>query len=231
MWQRLVVGLKFENRFSLDDDTEKFVSSLLKYGAEHKSVTLNTETLLFRARINDDENRKATFPISKMGAPPRHLVGHGRLNPIGIPYLYLASGKTTAISEVRPWVGCGLTVAAFSLVKEARLMNLSQKHFVNIPAGQEFEGPEITWRDLITWLFSVPFDPRDDAAYIPTQFLAERIKNAGFDGIIYDSALSSDGYNITLFDVSLAEPVRREHALVTSVSVDAKFTPLLESES
>jgi len=223
IWQRLVVGLKFENRFSLEEEPARFVSLLLDYAKEHKSVTLNSDIHLYRARINDSGTDKSAFPLTDMGAPPPQLAGHGRLNPTGIPYLYLASDKLTAISEVRPWVGCRITTAEFKLGGECTLINFSKIHFINIPAGEEFEGPEFTWRELITWMFSAPFDPRDDTAYIPTQYLAERIKGAGFDGIIYDSSLSSTGYNVTLFDKSSAKPVARELAHVNCIVVDANF--------
>jgi hypothetical protein len=63
-------------------------------------------------------------------------------------------------------------------------------------------------------MFSAPFDPRDDTAYIPTQYLAERIKGAGFAGIIYDSSLNTNGYNVTLFDVKRAKAMRRKRLVL-----------------
>jgi hypothetical protein len=71
-------------------------------------------------------------------------------------------------------------------------------------------------------MFSAPFDPRDDTAYIPTQYLAERIKGAGLAGIIYDSALSPNGYNVTLFNKSSAEPMRRKLAQAHQVRREIK---------
>lgn len=227
VWERFVNGLKSENRFTLNDEPAKFVDLIINYAKKHKTVSLPRNTLLYRARINDS-NSNAPFPIDKMSAPPAHLAGHGRLNPRGIPYLYLASDQVTAVSEVRPWVGCHLTVAEFSLVDDCELVNFSKEHFVNIPEGEEFEGAEFTWRELITWMFSAPFDPRDDTAYIPTQYLAERIKGAGLAGIIYDSALSTGGYNVTLFDVKKANALRREKARVTAAKVDARFDEIAE---
>jgi RES domain-containing protein len=229
VWQKLVVGLRSENRFTLTDEPARFVELLIDYAKNHKTVILPRNTALFRARINESNNG-ASFTLDKMSAPPAHLAGHGRLNPRGIPYLYLASDKITAVSEVRPWVGCDLTVAEFCLIDDCELVNFSHEHFVNLPKGEQFEGPEFTWRELITWLFSTPFDPRDDTAYIPTQYLAERIKGAGFAGIIYDSALNSGGYNVTFFDVNAAITVRREKARVTAYKVDAHFDEIAESQ-
>jgi len=229
VWQRFVVGLKSENRFTLTGEPASFVDLIIDYAKKHKTVSLPRSTLLYRARKNDS-NSDAPFTVDKMSAPPAHLAGHGRLNPRGIPYLYLASDQITAVSEVRPWVGCDLTVAEFCLVDDCELVNFSKEHFVNIPKGEQFEGPEFTWRELITWMFSAPFDPRDDTAYIPTQYLAERIKGAGLAGIIYDSALNTGGYNVTLFDVKRANAVRREKARVTVAKVDARFDGISEDQ-
>jgi len=221
IWQKFVVGLKMENRFTLSDVTAKFIGDLIDFAREHKSVQLPLSTPLCRARINSREGTR-TFTLEEMGMPPRDLAGHGRLNPRGIPYLYLASDRTTAISEVRPWVGCDLTLAEFVLTASCHCINFSKKHFVNQSGGSE--GAEFTWRELITWMFSAPFDPRDDTAYIPTQYLAERIKGAGFSGIIYDSALSQDGYNVALFDENLAKASSLENAHVTSIDVISIIT-------
>lgn len=221
-WQHLVVGLRYKNRFTLQDETARFVKLLLEYATKYKAISIPKNRTLFRARINGMNDDKP-FDLPNMGAPSKEQAGHGRLNPKGIPYLYLASDKITAVSEIRPWVGCKVTIAAFKLNKEVRLINFSNEHFVNVPKGKEYEGSEITWRELITWMFSAPFDPRDDTAYVPTQYLSERIKGAGFDGTIYDSALNPSGYNIALFDTEAAEPEFRELAMVRSITVEADF--------
>lgn len=228
VWQQFVVGLKQENRFTLSEKPAKFIESLIEYARKNKSIKLPDGMPLFRARINGGIQSSQPIAIEHMGAPPIHLAGHGRLNPRGIPYLYLASSKLTAVSEVRPWVGCDITIAEFVLSADCEFINFSNKHMVSIPEGEEYEGSEFTWRELITWMFSTPFDPRDDTAYIPTQYIAERIKGAGFDGIIYDSALSTDGYNVTLFNAESAKSMRREKAHVTDIEVRASFASIEE---
>ena len=183
IWQRLVVGLRQENRFTLDEEPARFVDLIIDYAKAHKTVTLQRNTPLYRARINDSRDSGTPHSLDNMGAPPAHRAGHGRLNPRGIPYLYLASERITAVSEIRPWIGCEVTVAEFSLARDSELVNFSSKHLVNVPEGEEFEGPEFTWREFITWLFGAPFDPRDDTAYIPAQFLAEKVKRIRSDTI------------------------------------------------
>ncbi|MFZ0569740.1 MAG: RES domain-containing protein [Rhodomicrobium sp.] len=42
--------------------------------------------------------------------PIPNWLSEGRANPRGIPYLYLASTRDTALAEVRPWIGSHITV-------------------------------------------------------------------------------------------------------------------------
>lgn len=41
---------------------------------------------------------------------------------------------------------------------------------------------------------------------MPTQYLTETIKNMGFDGIRFKSALNSNGINIVLFSEEYCKP-------------------------
>jgi RES domain-containing protein len=219
LWEHFYNGLRFSNRFTPDGRSERFVVEILNYARQKKTIELKACSSLFRARINDAGNDLNARPLEMMGAPTSSIAGHGRLNPRGIPYLYLASDKDTAVSEVRPWVGCRLTVAEFRLRSDIRLIDFSHKHLANTLEGEVVERAEFTWRELITWMFSAPFDPRDDTVYVPTQYLAERIKGNGFDGVMYDSSLNPNGFNVALFDTNSAEPIRREFAKIMSINV------------
>jgi hypothetical protein len=44
----------------------------------------------------------------------------------------------------------------------------------------------------------------DTSDYVPTQILAEALRDSGFDGIGYRSAYG-DGHNVALFDIGAAE--------------------------
>jgi RES domain-containing protein len=222
---KLMGDLRTKNRFLLAPDTEDFVVNLIAYAKLAKSVQIEPQTKFWRARLHD-LNAKDPLPLEQLGAPPPHLAGHGRLNPRGIPYLYLALDEITAISELRPWKNVELTVGEFHTTRVVKLANFSTQacYHQSIPDGMELT--EIIWRGLVTWLFSAPFDPRDDTAYVPTQYLAERVKASEFDGLIYDSALHEGGCNVTLFDPALAIAVHRKKAKVNSISVDASFSDL-----
>lgn len=41
--------------------------------------------------------------------------------------------------------------------------------------------------------------------YLPTQYISDFIKSLGSDGIQFNSTMSQDGYNLTLFDAEICE--------------------------
>lgn len=48
-------------------------------------------------------------------------------------------------------------------------------------------------------MFSRPYNG-DTYKYLPTQYIAEEIKNMGFDGLRFKSSLNKNGYNVVLFN-------------------------------
>lgn len=64
---------------------------------------------------------------------------------------------------------------------------------------------EYVWSE-INASFSKPVSLGDEhTSYIPTQYLSECFKTAGYDGIIYKSALTEKGYNVVLFNPQNAQ--------------------------
>ncbi len=119
--------MKTQNRFfpSIQIELNDLEYSLqyLEY-LEHK---IESKTIFFRSR-KSIENQK--FPPSKMGIPPAEKARNGRANPVGIPYLYLASNLKTAISEIRPSLKDKVTVGRFKLLEPFRLSILETfRHF------------------------------------------------------------------------------------------------------
>ena len=125
-----------------------------------------------------------SLPMERM-KPLKDRAVEGRANPKGIPYLYLATNRETALAEVRPWIGSLISVGAFEILRELRIVNCSSDDH-NIIYREE---PPPEEREKAVWVsidraFSRPVDPSDDvAAYVPTQILAELFKAEGYDGI------------------------------------------------
>jgi len=140
--------------------------------------------------------------------PLRDRATDGRANPKGIPCLYLASRKETAISEVRPWIGSYVSLAQFKLLRPLKLVDCSHDR---AERSFYFDEPEPEKREAAVWAeidraFSEPMTRSDDIAeYAPTQILAELFKRAGLDGIAYKSNFGENGYNLAIFDIDAAD--------------------------
>ena len=156
----------------------------------------------------------------------------GRVNSRGIPCLYLATDETTAISEVRPWVGSYVTVAEFETCKPLTLVDCSRCEINPVvktasdldmlwkltpPKPEEI--PQIVWR-WIDLAFSEPVDREEEDStvdYAPTQIVAELFKSNGFDGVKYRSVFNG-GKNIALFDIHSARQVAEGNGKVVQVT-------------
>ena len=226
-WQKFRHELMHVNRFfpqgTIDLERLKKLLPYLRVSA----AEFNRDW--YRARLQVDE---APFAIDQMGAPPHNKVPHGRANPAGIPYLYLASSVETAIGEIRPHPGEKATVAEFRLAVDGQYLDLRHPRKTISPFQlsdeQELDEHDVALlRGDIEFLAQLgeeltrPVVPQAGAInYIPSQYVCELAKLRGFSGVIYRSSVT-EGINLALFDAAALRPVRlRQHA-VTRVIVEA----------
>ena len=139
--------------------------------------------------------------------PLRDRAREGRANPKGIPYLYGASSKETAIAEVRPWLGSLVSLAQFKMLRCVKLVNCKttkkRRPYLSKSIPKE-DWDNAVWQD-IDLAFARPFTVGEDtASYVPTQIIAELFKVNGLDGLVYRSAFGG-GYNMVLFDLDCAD--------------------------
>lgn len=208
------------NRYIHSDAAKDFLSTVLET-SEERVLPVSSGSVFWRAQLGcktepvDQDGKKVRdepVPFSEERMKPlQDRASEGRANPKGIPCLYLATDKETAMSEVRPWLNARISVGEFKTVGTLRLIDCS-KH----PSGAfaYYEGePEDKKKQMAVWAdidraFSQPVTPSDQSAdYVPTQILAELFKSNGFDGVHYKSALSKNGFNIALFDTNAATMV------------------------
>ncbi|MDP2331028.1 MAG: RES family NAD+ phosphorylase [Reyranella sp.] len=132
----------------------------------------------------------------------------GRINPKGIPCLYFATTREGAMSEVRPWIGSVVSVGRFRINRDLVVADCSLLHdyvasAATRPSSLEIE--KIIWAHIDN-AFSRPVTRSDDTAeYAATQVLAELFRIEGYDGVMYQSSLSTKGKNVALFDLDCAE--------------------------
>jgi hypothetical protein len=177
----------------------------------------------FRARIQSGE---LAFRSDEMGAPPKHLASHGRANPAGIPYLYLASTALTAISEIRPHTGEVASVAEFSILRSLKIADLRHPKNTISPFILDDEDEIALLRGDVRFLEKLgeeltrPVIPRSAAFdYIPSQYLCEFAKSCGFDGVMYRSSVG-DGVNVALFEPAHARVIEITRNAVLRAAID-----------
>ncbi|WP_245324635.1 RES family NAD+ phosphorylase [Bradyrhizobium sp. AT1] len=182
----------------------------------------------YRARICQ-ENR--SYKVEEMGPPPRRIASHGRANPAGIPYLYVASTPETSAAEVRPHTGERVGVATFTIPTETRLLDLrNPRRLVSpIELGDEDQigklRSDIGFLERLGEELTRPVLPQGAAIdYVPSQYLCEFTKKCGYDGVVYRSAVG-EGINLALFKPDIARPNSMlSEYVVERVAVQIQFS-------
>ena len=227
-----------------DREIDKFLDTVMKTG-KGRDMRISGGAILWRAQLGaryapvlDNVGEKidvVPVPLSfaRMKPDPDHT-REGRVNSSGIPVLYLASTKTTSISEVRPWVGSQVTVSQFRVLRQLGAIDLTQEFGRSSWDALTFrqmwndEEPDPESKENAVWIdidnaFSRPVELSDDKeSYVPTRILAELFKEAGYDAIVYRSQFGQDGkdgYNIALFNLDDAEILNSALYVIREVRV------------
>lgn len=213
-----------KQRYILDEDSTNFLNSIIETCKERENI-LKANTIVWRAQIgcklepyyqtDPDSGENIHIDDFELPFPPRRMkplpysASEGRANPKGIPCLYMASDKETAMSEVRPWLGSVISLSKLKLKKDLKILNLSVEYgnynirFMNVTDEEIIKS---VWCDIDN-AFSIPTKVSDlTSDYAPTQIISEFIKSKGYDGIAYKSSLA-DGHNLAIFDLESANVV------------------------
>jgi RES domain len=192
-YEKFASDVRSKRRFIHPRKVSGFLRSV-SITSRRRQIDLSAGSTLWRAQIgsrdwfrNDKAGHEwiddAPFPPERM-KPLARNPSEGRVNPRGIAYLYLASDRKTAISEVRPWSGALVSVASFRTTKELRLVDCSKNHgklggwgYLFTLSIDEWDNlspeqmEEAVWADIDN-AFSSPAGPRDeDVNYVPTQII------------------------------------------------------------
>ncbi len=208
-------SVRREFRYVRTSETEEFLRAVLATSIDRR-VVIPAESLFWRAQSghdrrpmnsDSDEEIPCAHPRSRMKPIPGKA-WDGRANPKGIPCLYLATTKETAMSEVRPWIGSYISAGQFRTRRDLTIINCTMGE----KAPLFFFGePDAETQKNAVWAhinsaFAEPMTRSDDLAdYAPTQVLAEFFKHEGLDGIVYRSNFGERGFNIALFDPDVAD--------------------------
>ena len=178
----------------------KIIDTVQKEGLNHKYI-LKKDSYLYRSRIFDgdidkqkvnDEKEITGYDEKNSMAPSPEIAKAGRANPEKISYLYTSEDINTSIKEVRPMVRNFVSVAEIKTLCDLTLFDITKFTFENI------ENIKTEFISLNKCFSNINYG--NDIDYIPTQYIAELLKNLGFDGIKFESSLNKGGINITLFN-------------------------------
>lgn len=224
-WQRFCDTVKHKRRFFFhstgrDDHDSYTPASLLSSIARISEgiglvKELEVGTSLWRAR--PDLPKRGRVGASDFGPPPvEHALQSNRMNPPGIPMLYLASTATTALKETRTTES---KIGLWRTTRPLRILDL--RRLPPVPGMFSEEGRNYSLsldflydfaEDIMT---PVARDNRVHIDYLPSQVVTEFIRDYPFDdgkvdGIAYGSTVHVRGWNVALFlgplDLGIAEP-------------------------
>jgi hypothetical protein len=181
--------IQFHNRNPKDNS----VLTILEDLSTNPELVLPEGALLYRTRIVKKASKLGTeegfygFSAKDSFVPPVEATNDLRANYKYIPYLYCSGHPYISVCEVRPRFGAQVSVASVRVNEPLTLFDLTMKH----PPSKITPVKENLLADL-SELYAKPVTEEDDLLeYIPTQYIAEFIKNLNYDGIVYKSSLNA----------------------------------------
>ncbi len=181
----------FKNRFFIPNENS-FIQFYLNSVVEDEALPIKKGEIYYRARIRRNGEK---FEDKDLKVPPKEKANPGRLNPKFIPYLYISNDEKTVVSEVRPHLGAKVVLSTAEALEDLKILDLTKMDNDNSNINN--------FRKMISNFFSTPYAPGDtELEYLPTQYIAEFIKNKGFDGVKYKSAMNDKGSNLCIFSPS-----------------------------
>ncbi len=245
-WANFEHVLKTSTRF-FNKDNEELLKSIFEeietlHTHKRKPVVSNIGpenkiTHLYRARsFQSDYKLKSAleFPDNELGPPPSELATAGRMNSRGISVFYGSLNSKTALAEIRPPVGCKVAIARFELKRTLKVLDLSALKLTHVKGSifDENYAHQISRTMFLIKLsqrLTRPVMPDDEhTEYLATQVVAEFLASElKFDGIIFPSAQSDGGLNVTLFhSASKVIPIKN----LVGTSIEANLTDWEDDE-
>jgi hypothetical protein len=169
-------------------------------------LTTSYPKIFYRARIIDSGSTKKKIlsdPETELDKPPNKYAGYNRFSPAGISYIYLADSLETALVEIGVEVGNECAYGVFEIEDGLKIVDLKRRTLLeNLDwFDDEFSSSEFCFLSNFTTEIALPIKENDKLIdYVPTQIVAEFIWSKGYDGFLYDSSLSKEGFNLVLFE-------------------------------
>ena len=221
-WRSFSEAIKHETRFHFANTPRSGVASpyeidvadvlpaiVERLRPQMRALPVGTD--VYRARVR--RRGEMWQPTAdQMGAPPRSKVAAGRMNPVGIPYLYTAFDNTTARREVGVMGRTSRTVftATFALTRPLWVIDLTA--LPPLPSLFDIANKEVREQALIVRAFveaistAVNKDGQEHIDYVPSQVVCEYLaqvfepgEGRRLGGLIYPSSVQCGGKNLVVF--------------------------------
>ncbi|HIF9171981.1 TPA: RES family NAD+ phosphorylase [Photobacterium damselae] len=227
--------LKSENYFDLENDLKKIID---EYSTNALTI-YSKGAHFYRARIGVADKKKTIggifefqpFSKDEIGSPPPQSASSGRINRPGVSFMYCATDKYTAISEVRPHPGDLVSTGKFYLQKDVRIFDLSKSLLLDYFHSDKDLDKYIPFRHLARLINKV-VPPSERQHYSITQLIADCIRQLGFDGIAFQSSVG-EGINLVFFQSSILKFVEEENEVlrIKQVKYEYESTPMIDEYS
>ncbi len=173
--------------------------------------TIKAGTVTYRVRVRG--TRETWKPCaSELGAPPPNVARAGRMNPAGIPYLYMAFDVATALREtgVSSQTAGEVFVASFEVVEPLMVIDLTRllrpPSVFDIVRKREREGALFAHGFVNAISRPVTKNGREHIEYVPSQVVCEYLaqafrpkKDARLSGLVFPSSVHENGKNLVVF--------------------------------
>ena len=191
-WMSFKYAVESQTRYAVEFGKRGIpdLPRLLNSGLPGFRGKVKAGTTFYRARRFDSSMQGRTPRDDEIDAPPTNHASAGRANATGIRVLYVATDETTAVAEVRPFVGAMVAVGTCVPIDDLLIFDMtSMSHIRGLdPFAPQFK-QNIDDAKIIASIneeFARPlalYAPERE--YAPTQFVAEIIRQARYDGIRY----------------------------------------------
>ena len=193
----------------LSENAEEFLVRVIQLLMETE-CELDKDHCLVRAQVDGDlvqdcyldgEERPGirAFQEARM-IPNLSFCGKGRFHRKDEPGFYFAAEVKTAVKEMRPRRGLELSVAHFSPKRTLQLIHIKSGNWSRADKMKEAMGGAFSEqkmdekiRNAVYGWCSYPITEMIKNEYVPSQLIAERLRDEGYDGIVYDSAMDGNG--------------------------------------
>lgn len=224
-------ALKTKNRFS-NDDLDRLVSRIVNVKAF--CYTIPAGSVLYRSRmysrkdasyrhrfLGEEEAFKGYDSKGSYVNPVSDLVAEGRCNPEYISYLYTSQSVECCIHEMRPNMYSYVSVADIKVKEKLNMLGLDKDEPVRDANEYIVKGvPDSFLMQYLNLAFSSPYEGYGD--YLLSQYISEKIKNHGFDGLSFRSAVYDEvgkNTNYVIFNYRKCEAVSSKLYQVKNIRI------------